>query len=449
MKRILSGSLEHLAPPALMRLLSATATSGVLELVTDEGSLRMEINRGWTAVPPSEELESAGRVLACTEGAFRFEPGPVSPTVGPSLSLGAFADAVRSGLHDLETGRLASDIEVDRLVSGEIMNLAQSATLPNIHLLPTEPPDNPLDDLLADLANQAPEELLFAQVGVLAPDPRPWRGALEHEWRRRGWEVRLVTVGVDADLDGLDVLVIHVAPGVARTGREDEWIELVRMARLMDPPVPVIWAAQLGDPMRVHELISAGVSFLLPVPPGDSGEAHTKWVEDLGTVVDRQLRLLRGTGRPLLPAAVTELVDALLHETDSEQAVGVLLQLAAGNLFRGALLMVEETAVRCRAGFGYPFAQGTRALPRGLSLLERTVRSGDPVMEIDPAAEGSQRLAAVLGIPTLPAATALIPLGRGAKAEGLLVADREGEPLPNLAELVLLAGRLGGVVLSS
>ena len=192
MKRILSGSLKHLAPPALMRLLSATATSGVLELVTDEGSFRMEIDHGWTAVPPTEELETAARVLGCTEGAFRFEPGRVLPIDGPSLSLGAFADAVRSGLRDLQSGRL-SDIEVDRLVAGEIVDLARSATLPNIHLLPAEPPDNPLGDLLADLANQAPQELLFAQVGVAAPDPRPWRGAIGgalraswSSWRRFG-----------------------------------------------------------------------------------------------------------------------------------------------------------------------------------------------------------------------------------------------------------------------
>lgn len=448
MKRILSGSLKHLAPPALMRLLSATATSGVLELVTDEGSIRMEIDHGWTAVPPADELEAASRVLACNDGAFRFEPGRVTPIEGPSLSLGAFADAVRSGLRDLQGGRL-TDIEVDRLVAGEIMDLAQSATLPNIHLLPAEPPVNPLGDLLADLADQAPQELLFAQVGVVAPDPRPWRGALENEWRRRGWEVRFVTADDPAELEGLDVLVVHLAPGVSRSGRERDWIALARRARGMEPPLPVVWTAPLGDPLRVHDLVAAGVSFLLPVPPGEGGEVHGRWAEDLGTVVDRQLRSLRATSRPGLPAAVNELVDALLHETDPEQAVGVLLQLASGQLSRGALLIVEETAIRCRAGFGYPLAQGTRALPRGLSLIERVVRSGEPILEIEPAGEGPQRLAAMLGVPGLPAAAALIPLGGGTTVEGLLVGDREGAPLPDLSELVLLAGRLGGAVLSS
>jgi hypothetical protein len=429
-----------------MRLLSATATSGVLELVTDEGSFRMEIDHGWTAVPPPDQLEAASRVLGCCEGAFRFEPGEVAPIEGPSLSLVAFADAVRSGLRDLESGQLA-EIEVDRLVSGEITEIAQAATLPNIHLLPSEPPVNPLDDLLEGLADQAPQELLFAQVGVVAPDPRLWRGAVENEWRRRGWEVRQISNRDELEPANLDVLVVHQAAGVSRRDNEEQWLDLVRRSCESEPPLPVIWAAPLGDPIWVHELVAAGVSFLLPVPPGEGGEVQNRFVEDLTTIVDRQLRSLRPVSRPVLPAAVTELVDALLHEADPEQSVGVLLQLASGHLLRGAVLMVEETAIRCRAGFGYPLARGTKALPRGLGILERVVRSSQPTMGIDPSAGGSHRLAEVLGLDTLPSATAVIPLGVGASVTGLLVADRGGEPLPDLSELVVLAGRLGGVAL--
>lgn len=446
MKRILSGSLTHLAPPALMRLLSATATSGVLELVTDEGSIRMEIDHGWTAVPPPDQLGNASRVLSCGEGAFRFEPGDVPPVEGSSLSLGAFADAVRSGLRDLESGHI-TDVEVDRLVSGEIIEIAQAATLPNIHLLPSKPPLNPLEDLLEGLADQAPQELLFAQVGVVAPDPRLWRGAVENEWRRRGWEVRQIGKKDELEPANLDVLVVHQAQGVSRSGNEERWLDLVRRAREAEPPLPVIWAAPLGDPTWVHELVSAGVSFLLPVSPGEGGEVQGRFVEDLTTVVDRELRSLSPTSRPVLPAAVTELVDALLHEADSEQAVGVLLQLASGHLLRGAVLLVEETAIRCRAGFGYPLARGTQALPRGLGILERVIRSSEPTMGIDPAAGGSHRLAEVLGLEELPSATAVVPLGVGAAVTGVLVADREGEALPDLSELVVLAGRLGGVAL--
>jgi hypothetical protein len=431
-----------------MRLLSATATSGVLELVTDEGTFRMEIDHGWTAVPPPDQLDPASRILSCSDGAFRFEPGDVAPIEGPSLSLGAFADAVRSGLRDLQGGQFA-DIEVDRLVAGEIMEIAQSATLPNIHLLPSEPPLNPLDDLLEGLAAQAPHELLFAQVGVVAPDPRLWRGAVESEWRRRGWEVRRIGNVEEFEPANLDVMVFHQPQGVSRRGKEKSWLELVRRARAAEPPVPVVWAAPLGDPAWVHELVASGVSFLLPVPPGDGGEVQSRFIDDLTVVVDRQLRSLRPSVRPVLPAAVTELVDALLREADSEQTVGVLLQLASGHLLRAAVLVVEETAIRCRAGFGYPLARGTRALPRGLGILERVIRSNQPTIGIDPAAGGSSRLAQVLGLEDLPSATAVIPLGVGASVSGILVADREGEALPDLSELVILASRLGGVALHS
>ena len=109
--------------------------------------------------------------------------------------------------------------------------------------------------------------------------------------------------------------------------------------------------------------------------------------------------------------------------------------------------MVEETAIRCRAGFGYPLAQGTHALPRGLSILELVIRSSEPTLGIDPTAGGSHRLAEVLGLEELPSATAVIPLGIGASVAGVLVADREGEGLPDLSELIVLAGRLGGVAL--
>ncbi|MEE4270040.1 MAG: hypothetical protein V2I67_00095 [Thermoanaerobaculales bacterium] len=448
MKRILSGSLTHLAPQALMRLLSATATSGVLELVTDEGSFRMEIDHGWTAVPPPDQLENAGRVLACAEGAFRFEPGDVPSIEGPSLSLGAFADAVRLGLRDLENARM-TDVEVDRLVAGEITEIAQAATLPNIHLLPAEPPVNPLDDLLEGLADQAPQELLFAQVGVVAPDPRLWRGALENDWRRRGWEVRRIGTADEFEPSNLDVVVVHQASGVSRRANEEWWLDLLKVARESEPPLPVVWAAPLGDPSWVHQLVAEGVSFLLPVAPGEGGEIQSRFVDNLTTVVDRQLRAHRPVNRPVLPAAVTELVDVLLHETDSEQAVGVLLQLASSHLVRGAVMAVEETAIRCRAGFGYPLARGTQALPRGLGILERVIRSGQPTIGIDPKAEGPHRLAEVLGLEELPAATAVVPLGIAASVTGLLVADREGEVLPDLSELVVLAGRLGGVALQS
>jgi len=65
-------------------------------------------------------------------------------------------------------------------------------------------------------------------------------------------------------------------------------------------------------------------------------------------------------------------------------------------------------------------------------------------MAIDPDSGEVGGLAEVLGVGALPAATAVIPLGRSGGVAGVLVADRQGRELPDLDDLVLLAGRLGG-----
>jgi len=141
-KRILSGSLEHLAPTALLRLVSATSPSGVLELDTADGSLRLEVDRGRVKMPSSSELASAGQILACRRGEFRFSPHGVPPHEGEVLSLTAFAEAASGA---------ASNLEVDRLLKEELLEISQPLSRTKIHVLPSEPPRNPLGDLLADL----------------------------------------------------------------------------------------------------------------------------------------------------------------------------------------------------------------------------------------------------------------------------------------------------------
>ena len=447
MKRTLSGNLEHLAPPALLRLVSATSPSGVLELVTDAGSLRLEVDRGQVGVPSEADLRHASKVLQCTNGVFRFEPCKIPRIEGEAVSLTAFSDAAAAG-HRASPGA-GSSVEIERLLDGVVFEISQPESRTNIHVLPAAPPQNPLDDLLSDLEAEAPEELLFAQVGVVAQDPRAWRGSLERSWRRRGWEVRLFAVSDEVSLEGLDVLVVHHQQATIRVGRESDWLELIRRAEEVQPQVPVVWVAPLGDSVWVHQLIEAGVSFLMPAPQGSTGEAMARFTDALTRVVDRRLQARRIEGRTELPTAVSELVDALLYDAKPEQAVGSLLQLAAEQLNRGAVLTVEETAIRCRAGFGYPLDRNDTGLPRGVGLLERVIRSGEALTMIEPEAGGARRLAGVLGVAELPEATAVIPLGRGGTAAGLLVADKNGEPLPDLAELVLLAGRLGGVVVGS
>jgi hypothetical protein len=187
----------------------------------------------------------------------------------------------------------------------------------------------------------------------------------------------------------------------------------------------------------------------MPTPQGDGGETLRRFLDALTNVVERQLQARQPRSEPNVPEAVFELVDALLHDVDPEQGLSSLLQLAAGSLLRGAVLRVEDTAFRSWAGFGYPLSQGSSLLPRGVGLLERVVRSREPVVGIDSDGAGAVQLARVLGIDRLTSRTAIIPLGAGASVGGVLVGDRDGEPLPDLQELAVVVGRVGGVVVQS
>ena len=437
MRRTLSGSLKHLAPPALLRLVSATSPSGVLEIETVDGVLRLEVERGRVAMPEKVELERAGKVIRCQKGEFRFTPGEIQPIEGEVMSLTAFTGAASAA---------ASNLHMDMLFEGEFPEMSSPLPEAKIHVLPAEPPRNPLDKLLSDLEEEAPAELLFATVGVVTQDPRWWRGALEMDWRRRGWQIRQLEFSDHANIEGLDLMVVHHQQASARTGSEENWLEMIRRASDAQPPVPIVWVAPLGDPVWTHQLIEAGVSFLMPAPQGDGGDATTRFVESLSKVVDRQIHEQQREGRAPLPTGVSELVGALLSESDPDQGASSLLHLAAEHFTRGAVLMAEESAIRCRASFGYLLERSTAVLPRGIELVERVIRSGEAYTTIDPGSGGANHLAGVLGVSQLPQATALIPLGRRGAVVGVLIADREGEELPDVAKLVLLVGLLGGVV---
>jgi hypothetical protein len=260
--------------------------------------------------------------------------------------------------------------------------------------------------------------------------------------------VELLAFDTEFDPAGFDAVIIHHREASARSGREAEWLRLVRGASDGEPPVPVIWVAPLGDHEWVHRLIEAGVSFLMPAPLGEAGEAFSRFTEGLTRVVDRQLQRPRDLRDAGVSASVSELVGALLSASDPDEGVRSLLTLAAESFSRGALLAVSATTIRSRAGFGYPMNSARTTLPRGFGLLERVIRSGEAVLEIDSSSGGARLLAEVCGVNELPAQTALIPLGRLNAVAGVLVADREGEVLPDLDELVVLAGRLGGAVIT-
>lgn len=439
MKRPLSGSLEDIAPPALLRLVSATSPSGVLTIESDRGSLSLEIDHGRVRAPSTAELRRAGRVLGSRRGGFRFQPTEVERLQGSVMSLSDYAEAAAATGEGSAGGASSPAADLgSRPPRGEV----------EIHVLPAAAPEDPLRDLVAELETQANGELLFARLAVIAQDPRPWRGSLEREWRQRGWELELLPFAPDADLEGFDLVVVAHDQDAARSGQEARWLDLVRRVSGAQPPAPLVWVSPLVDAAWVHRLIDAGVAFLMPAPQGHAGETAVRFAAALTQVVDRQLQLRLQRPDPELSGSVSELVGALLSATDPDEGVRSLLLMAAEKFERGAVLMVGAKVCRSRAGFGFPLNRNLTELPRGDEILERVIRSGEAIMEIDPTSVSARRLAGVCGIEALSPATALIPLGRLGAVAGVLVADRRGGALPEIDELVVLAGRLGGAVVS-
>ncbi len=439
MRRKLSGDLADLGPKTVLRLLAVTQPSGVLELDTDAGSLSLEITRGKLAEPAPGEMQQLRAVFTSAIGEFKFEPAEAGREPEKAITLGDLLEMLRP--EGDRAAAFASDLDLDSLMADQIDD--ERAAAAPIHLLSVGAPDNPIEDLLADLEANAPEELLFAQVGVVTLDPRPWRGTLEATWRRRGWELQLFGTLEEVKADGLDVLLIHHRLSSTRAGHEGDWLTLVEREA---PKVPVIWIGPLGDTVWVHRLIDAGVAFLMPPPQGESGEAWQRFQGAVTTVVDRYLALTARAETGGVSAAVAQLVDSLLHESGREHGLGLLLQVAAGHFQRGAVLAVEDTCIRCRAGFGYPLSPGSAVLPRGVGLIERVVRSREGVIGLDADSGGALQLARVLGLGILPESTAILPLCSGASVVGCLVGDADGQPLPELGELALFARRIGGVL---
>jgi hypothetical protein len=422
-----------------VKLVSAAAPTGILELETDQGNLRLEVKRGRVRELSREELRRAEAVLTACSGGFRFVPSEVARLQGPTVSLSDLAEAVEAGL---QLEQMAVGGPEESGATPPAMGVQQ------VHPLSGGPQANPLGDLLATLQSAAPDKLLVSRVAVLTQDPRIWRGMVERAWRQRGWAMHLIAIDSEVDVADCDAVVVHHHQASARVGRERAWIELLRRASTATPPVPVVWISPLGDADWVHRLIDAGVSFLMPAPRTEREDEMVRFASDLTKVMDRQLRAHGAGDQPALPTAVSELVGAVLAGRDSDQGIRSLLSLAAEKFTRTALMVVAATGLRCRAGFGFPLNRDRAVLPRGIEPLERVIHSGEVILEIDPGAAWTTRLADLCGVERLSAATAVMPLGRPGDVTGLLVADRDGGPLPVLDELVVLAGRLGGVVLS-
>ncbi len=432
----LTGDLSHLGLGQLFRLLDAAKASGTLRVEAGETSLELPVVEGATARPSADALATIRRLMGAEGGRFRFQQAPGSRMEGRPIPLSILDELAERGA---STEKLASDLGLEELLRTGLEQPLSSGLPHQLHQLPSEVPENPLVELLEDLQDLAPDDLHLAEVGVVSADPRLWRGTVERRWKRHGWEPLLLG-GPEADLSGVDLLVVHHQLSITRVGREEDWLELVK--RAAGSGIPVVWIGPLGDPRWLELLVEAGAGFLLPPPPADSGEPLERFHRTLTAVIGR---ILEGgeAGGAATADPIAELAEALFGEDTPGGGVEAVLQLASRVFTRAAVLRVESTRFRTWAGYGYPLSAGLRSLPRGIALLERAARERELVRELPEPGQGRRQLARLLGLEELPDATSVVPLQAGARTVALLVGDGEGGPGEGLDELARLAPRLG------
>lgn len=435
-RKKLAGELAHLGFGELLHLLDAAGATGRVTVNGPAGTFEMMVIGGKTPRPTSDGLKTLRRLFPAKEGRFRFEQDLGLESDEKLVSLGILEDlSVRAG-----SAGLSSDLQVEELLQASLSGPLPDAQIREIHQLPAGELEDPMAELVEDLQDVAPEDLQLAQVGVVAADPRLWRGTVEHDWRRRGWELKLLA-GPDANLEGIDLVVVHHQLSVTRVGSEGEWLRMVENACSPAVGVPLVWVGPLGDLRWVERLVDAGVSFLLPPPAGDRGEPLERFHAALASIVERLLE--RGRGGASQRDTFARLAEALFSDGAAAGGVATVLQMAARSLDRAAVIRVEATSFRSVAGFGYTLHEGVRALPRGIAILEHAARGRETVTSLTDPGQGRRQLARLLGVEHVSNNTCVVPLQAGGRPVAVLVGDRQGEDLTDLDDLIRLAPRLG------
>ncbi len=435
-RKKLVGELAHLGFGELLQLLNAAGATGRVTIDGPAGPFEMIVVGGKTTRPTSDGLTTLRKLFSATEGRFRFEQDLDLTLDEKLVSLGILEDlSTRAG-----SAGLNSDLQLEKLLKTSFSEPLPDARIREIHHLTPGELEDPMAELVEDLQDLAPEDLQLAQVGVVASDPRLWRGTVEQDWRRRGWEMKLLP-GSDAGLEGIDLVVVHHQLSVTRVGSEGEWLAMVKEACSSARSIPLVWVGPLGDPRWVERLVEAGVSFLLPPPAGDRGEPLVRFHAALASIVERLLE--RGRRGFSQQSAFARLAETLFSEGEEASGVATVLQVAARSLDRAAVIRVEPTSFRSMAGFGYALHEGLRALPRGIAILEHAARGRETVIGLTDPGQGRRQLARLLGVEHVASNTCVVPLQAGGRPVAVLVGDREGDDLTDLDDLIRLAPKLG------
>lgn len=402
------GRLSELGLRELFRLLLSVRAEGTLQVENAAGSTELQVRDGHVAgdLSPSLQLAVISRI-----GTFVFRPGATSAAEWlPMEEFQARLDATSAELAKTEAAGTLAD------------------------------PLAELRDSLADV----PLPEVGRQITVIAADPRPYRG-MELPWRQRGWQVTLTNECEVSEVVPGGLLLLHLPSAGTLAGQGDRWVDLVKQAKGMQPPVSVIWVGGLADPRLRHDAIMAGADFLLPAPVGDVGESARWFRDEVTAVVERLLAPVspaRGEGQ-----AFRDFFLALHLDSPPAEVRASLLRFAGHFFQRSMLLALREDRFDLLGEFGYSGVAHQR-LPRGLALLEETVVKRVPVdADTIPPADRAALTAAMDITGPLGDAVAF-PVLSGGECTAVLVGEGRisaDEDLTGLAALLARSGPMLGL----
>ncbi len=411
MKAIL-GRLGDIPLPSLFRLLESAGVTGSLELDCGDRRGTLWIRGGEVAGRLDSDVL---RAAAARTGSFCFRPGPAPVTLERW-------ESSRDFLARLDAERVRLSLEE----VGQGIELA----------------GDPLADLRSSL-EQVHLPVGHPSVTVVTADPRPYRH-LEPLWAQRGWTVTVEGDVVFPAAADPDLLVLHVPSSGTLAGQADVWLNVVRAAQAVEPPVPVIWVGGLSDPAVRHQAIVLGVEFLLPGPLAEAGEAGRWFREELTLLAERILARRSSRGRDEAES-LRDFFLALHVDASPAEVCASLLRLAGDFFHRGVLLAVREGAFESLGSYGFAHVPSPKS-PRGLDLLEdAVVRRG--VVQLAGTSVASRRaLAHALAAGSELDDAVVMPVLLHGECVALFVGDGAVHPGGRHDALAALLARAGGML---
>jgi hypothetical protein len=408
--RPIQGRLADLGLRELLRLLTSVGTEGTLVLQTPVGGGRLLFKRGFVA---GELPGDVARTCLIRSGTFSFTPGGVAvdKDAAPQEEFIARLEAA-AGQEQAPSPGEAGSVE------------------------------NPLEELRESLA-EIPLPGGAARIAVLATDPRPYR-SLMSAWRQRGWDVVLKDRAELPDGPAPGLLVLQPPSFAGRATRFEPFLALARSASFQVPRIPVLWVGAIADPGLRHEVIMAGVDFILPTPASEVGESARWFREELTLVAERLVG--RREAESLSEAgAFRDLFLTLHQDATPGEATASLLRFAATFFRRGLLLAVRPDGFESLGGFGLALGSGVK-VSRGPLPLEDAVVTREVVELTALPADARASVISALALSALGEGAAVFPMLSAGECVALLLGDGLLEGAGGTRGLAAVLSASGGML---